>query len=272
MAIDRVIRGAKEVVSVPLSADLMLPETSGVPCVSVPILLSVGEDTGSRKLGPCPGVLKGVFTMVSSCLRNEGRTKDTGVAREMGSGVGPKGGVGNSRIRSAICSSGPVCTTSIRASGVGVRMLRDALSSSSSSLITSPTIDSTTTSLTGAGVPAWCVLGECGGSNLAGASSSWVGAEGPGRSGFVGVSVVASFLHPVRLRISPEISGRFSAATGGTSGSSPSNRTLISSRSSSILSAKSTKTGITFLAVTGCCARLASKSCALLTTSPVFPT
>ena len=68
--------------------------------------------------------------MVSSCLRKEGRTKDTGVAKEMGSGVGPGGGVGNSLIRSAICSSGPVCTTSIRAGGVGVSMSRDALASS----------------------------------------------------------------------------------------------------------------------------------------------
>ena len=31
--------------------------------------------------------------MVSSCLRKEGRNKDIGVAKEMGSGVGPEGGV-----------------------------------------------------------------------------------------------------------------------------------------------------------------------------------
>ena len=73
----------------PLSADLMLPETSGVSCVFVPTLAGVGEDTGSWKIGPCPGVLKGVFTMVSSCLRKKGRTKETGVDKEMGSGVGP---------------------------------------------------------------------------------------------------------------------------------------------------------------------------------------
>ena len=54
--------------------------------------------------------------MVSSCLRKEGRNKDIGVAKEMGSGVGPGGGVGNSFIGSAICSSGLVCTTSIRGS------------------------------------------------------------------------------------------------------------------------------------------------------------
>ena len=124
MAADLVTRGASEVVSVPLSADLMLPKTSGVSCVSVPTLAGIGEDTGSWKLGPCPGVLKGIFTMVSSCLRKEGRTQGPGVAKEMGSGVGLEGGVGNSHIRSAICSSGPVCTTSIRAGGVGVRTSR----------------------------------------------------------------------------------------------------------------------------------------------------
>ena len=180
MVADRVTRRAREVVSVPLSADLMLPKTSGVSCISVPTLAGVGEDTGSRKLGPCPGVLKGVFMMVSSCLRKEERTKDTGVAKEMGSGVGPEGGVGNSRIRSAICSSGPVCTTSIWAGRVGVRTLRDAPSSSSSSLITSPTMDSTNTSVVGAESPVRRVLGECGGPGLAGATSSHLGSEGPG--------------------------------------------------------------------------------------------
>ena len=178
MAADRVIRGVSEVVSVPLSADLTLPETSSVSCVSVPTLTDAGEDIGSRKLGPCSGILKGVFTMVSSCLRKEGRTKDNGIAKEMGSGVGPRGGVGNSLIYSAICSSGPVCTTSIRAGGVGVKMSRDALASSSNSLTTSPTMDSTNTSLTGAEVPAGHVLDECGGSGFAGVSSSRLGSEG----------------------------------------------------------------------------------------------
>ena len=88
LAADWVTLGVREVVSVPLSADCMLPETSGVSCVFVPTLTDVGEDTGSRKLGPCSGTLKGVFTMVSSCLRKEGRTKDIGVAKEMDSGVG----------------------------------------------------------------------------------------------------------------------------------------------------------------------------------------
>ena len=117
--------------------------------------------------------------MVSICLRKEGRTKDTGVAKEMDSGVGPEGGVGNSCIRSAIGSSGPVCTTSIRAGRVGVRTSRDAPSSSSGSLITSPTLDSTNTSLVGAESPVWRVLGECGDSGLAGVTSSHLGSEGP---------------------------------------------------------------------------------------------
>ena len=179
MAANQVIHGISEVVSVPLLADLTLSKTSGVSCVSVPTLTGVGEDTGSQKLGPCSGILKGVFTMVSSCLRKEGRTKDNGVAKEMDSGVGPRGGVGNSLIRSAICSSGPVCTTSIWAGGVGVKMSRNALASFSNSLTTSPTMDSTNTSLTGAEVPAGRVLGKCGGSGLAWASSSWIGPEGP---------------------------------------------------------------------------------------------
>ena len=180
MATDRVTSGASEVVSVPLSADLMLPETSGVSSVSVPILAGVGEDIGSGKLGPYPGVWKGVFTMVSNCLRKEGRTQGPGVAKEMGSGVGLEGGVGNSCIRSAIFSSGPVCTTSIRAGGVGVRTSRGAPSSSSSSLITSPTPDSTNTSLIGVESSARRILGECGGSGLAGATSSYLGSGGPG--------------------------------------------------------------------------------------------
>ena len=168
MAADRVTLGAKEVVSVPLSADFALPETSGSLCVSVPMLMAVGDDTGSRNMGPGPGVLKGVFVIVSNCLRKEGRTKEVGVAKEMGLGVGPEGGVGNSLIRSAIGSSGLVCMVSIRAVGAGVTSLRAALSSSSNSLTTSPTIDSTNTSLTSADVPAMCVLGEWGGPVLLG--------------------------------------------------------------------------------------------------------
>ena len=180
MAADRVTLGAREVVSIPLSADFILPEISRSPCVSVPMLTAVGDDTGSRNMGPSPGVLKGVFVIISSCLRKEGRTKEVGVAKEMGSGVGPEGGIGNSLIRSAIGSSGPICIVSIRASGVGIMMLNAALPSSSNSRTTSPTIVSTSTSLTGATVPAVCILGEWGGSGLAGASSSRVGSKGPG--------------------------------------------------------------------------------------------
>ena len=59
-------------------------------------------------------------------------------------------------------------------------MSRDALASSSNSLTTSPTMDSTNTSLTGAEVPARRVLGKCSGSDLAGVSSSQLGSEGSG--------------------------------------------------------------------------------------------
>ena len=180
MAASRVILGAREVVSVPLSINFTLPETSRSPCVSVPTLKGVGDDTGSRNMGPSPGVLKGVFVIVSSCLRKEGRTKEAGVAKEMGSRVGPDGGVGNALIHSAIGSSGPVCTVSIWAVGAGVTTSNVALAFSSNSLTTSPTNVLTSTSLTGPTVPAMRVLGEWGGSSLAGASSSRVGSEGPG--------------------------------------------------------------------------------------------
>ena len=160
MAADWITLGAREVVSVPLSADFTLPKTSRLPCVSVPMLTAVGDDAGSRNMGPGPEVLKGVFVIVSSCLRKEGRTKEVGVAKEMGSGVGPNGGVGNSLIRSAIGSSGPVCMVSIRADGAYVMMSNAALASSSNSLTTSPTNVSTSTSLTGPTVPAMCVLGD----------------------------------------------------------------------------------------------------------------
>ena len=180
MAADQVTLGAREVVSVPFSVHFTLPETSGSPCVSVPTLTGVGDDTGSRNMGPSPGVLKGVFVIVSSCLRKEGRTKEAGVAKEMGSRVGPDGGVGNSLIRSAIGSSGPVCMVSIRAGGVGVTTSNIALASSSNSLTTSSTNVSTSTSLTGPTVPAMCVMGEWGGSGLTGASSSRVGSKAPG--------------------------------------------------------------------------------------------
>ena len=80
MAVDQVILGAREVVSVPLSADFTLPETSGSPCVSMPVLKGVGVDTGSWNMGPSSGVLKRVLVIVSNCLRKEGCTKEAGVA------------------------------------------------------------------------------------------------------------------------------------------------------------------------------------------------
>ena len=177
MATDWVILGAREVVSVPLSADFTLPETSGLPCVFVLVLKGVGLDTGSRNTGPGPDVLKGVPVIVSNSLRKEGRAKVIGVVTEMGSRVGLGGGIGNSLIHSAAGSSGPVCIVSIRADGAGIMMSNAALSSSSNSLITLPTIVLTNTSLTGTEVPAVHVLDQWRGSGLAGASSSRVGSE-----------------------------------------------------------------------------------------------
>ena len=97
----------------------MLPDASGSSCVSVPVLTGVGVDTGSRKVGIGLGVLKRLWVIFSSSLRKEGRTRGLGVATEMGSGIGPEGGVGSSLIRSVAGSSGHVYTVSIRA-GCGV--------------------------------------------------------------------------------------------------------------------------------------------------------
>ena len=59
--------------------------------------------------------------------------------------------------------------------------------------------------------------------------------------------------HPVRLGISPEMSGRFSIATiRSTSSCSPLKRTFISSSNSSIFSVKSMRIGITFAALMLC--------------------
>ena len=144
------------------------------------MLTGVGVDVKSQNIGPSPGVLKGVLVMVSNWLRKEGRTKDHGVATEMGSGVRPEGGVGNSLICSVTGSSGPVCIVSIRAGGVGVLVVNACLSSSCSSLTTLSTTVLTNTSLGGGEGPAVYVLGEWGGSSLARASSSCVGSEAPG--------------------------------------------------------------------------------------------
>ena len=144
------------------------------------MLTEVGVDAGSRNTGPGPGVLKEVLVMVSNWLRKEGRTKDLGIAIEMGSGVGHERGVGSSLIRSVAGSSSPVCIVSIQADGAGVLVVNACLSSSSSSLTTSSTTVLTNTSLGGGEVPTVRVLGEWGGSNLAWASSSYVGSEAPG--------------------------------------------------------------------------------------------
>ena len=180
MDADRVTLGAREVDSTPLSTDFTLPETSGSPCVCVPVLTGVGVDTGSRNIGPGPGVLKGVLVIVSNWLRKEGRNKGLGVATEMGSEEGPEGGVGNSLIRSAVGSFGPVCIVSIRAGGAGVIVSNAYLSSSSNSFTTLSTMVLTNTSLVGGEVPIVRVLSEWGGSGLAGIPSSRIGSEAPG--------------------------------------------------------------------------------------------
>ena len=77
-----------------------------------------------------------------------------------------------------------------------------------------------------------------------------------------------SFPYPVRLGMSPEMSGVFSSGTSGLLfGASPSKRLLMSSRSSSIFSTKSTRMEITFAAETGFFAILLSNSRALFNTS-----
>ena len=113
MVADRVTRGAREVAFAPFSTDVTLPDASGSPCVFVPVLTGVKVDTGSRKAGIGPGVLKRLWVIFSNWLRKEGRSRGLGVATAMGSGVGREGSVGNSRIRSVAGSSGPVCTMSI---------------------------------------------------------------------------------------------------------------------------------------------------------------
>ena len=66
MATDQVTLGAREVVSVPLTANFTLSETSGLPCVSMPVLKGVGVDIRSQNTGHGPGVLKGVPVIVSN--------------------------------------------------------------------------------------------------------------------------------------------------------------------------------------------------------------
>ena len=137
----------REVASAPPSADLPLSDASGSSCVSGPVLAEVDDDIGSRRVGIDPGVLKGLWVILSSWLRKEGRTRGLGVTTEMGSEVGLEGGLGNSFIRSATDSSGPACIVSIRAACGVVSTPYTWLCSTSSSLTTSTTIMLTGTSL-----------------------------------------------------------------------------------------------------------------------------
>ena len=162
----------------------MLPDASGLSCVSVPVLTRVGVDTRSRKAGIGPGVLKGLWVIFSNWLRKDGRTRGLGVATKMGSGVGPKGSVGNSLIHSAAGSSGPVCTVSIRAGCAVVSAPKACLSTSPSSLTTSSTMVLTATSVGAGDVRAVRVLDEGRSSSSAGTSSSQVDAEVPVRALF----------------------------------------------------------------------------------------
>ena len=160
MAADWVTRVAREVASAPFSANLTLPNASNLPYVSVPVLTGVGVDTGSWKAGLGPKVLKELWVIFFNWLKKEGSTRGLGVATEIGLGVGPKGGVDNSLIRSAAGSSGPVCAVSIRAGGAGMFVPNACLSSSSSSVTTCSTMVFTRTSLGAGDVPAVHILGE----------------------------------------------------------------------------------------------------------------
>ena len=118
-ATDLVIRAARDVASAPPSADLWLFEASSSSCVSGPMLTGVGVETGSLMVRIVPGVLKGLWVILSSSLMREGCTRSLGVTNEISSRVERVGGMGNSLIRSAKGSSGPVYIVSIRA-GCGV--------------------------------------------------------------------------------------------------------------------------------------------------------
>ena len=101
------------------------------------------------------------------------------MATAMGSDIGLEGGVCNSHIHSAVGSSGPVCTMSIRAGDVGVLSSNACLSSSARSLTTLPTMVLTNTSLDAGEVATRRVLGEQGRSGPTSFSISRVGSDGP---------------------------------------------------------------------------------------------
>ena len=173
-------RAARAVASTLPSANLPLSDASSSSCVSGPVLAGVGDDTRSQRVEIGPGILKGLLVILSSWLRKEGRTRGLGVTTEMGSGVGPEGGVGSSLIRSTTGSSGPVCILSIRAGYRVVSTPYTWLCSTSSSLTTSATIVLTSTSLGPVAGYAACVLGGEVCSGLVGTSSSLIGLKGPG--------------------------------------------------------------------------------------------
>ena len=71
------------------------------PCQHLQVLVRIPE---VERLALGPGGLKGVFTTgLQFAGGRRSAPRKTGVDKEMGSGVGPEGGVGNSRIRSGIC-------------------------------------------------------------------------------------------------------------------------------------------------------------------------
>ena len=179
-AADLVTHAVRDVASTPPSADLPLPDASASSCVSGLVLTGVGDDTRSRRVGIGHGVLKGLLVILSSWLRKDGHTRGLGVTIEMGSRVGPEGGVGSSLIRFATGSSGPVCIVSTWAGCGGVSTPYAWLCSTSNSLTTFATIVLTCTSLEPVAGSAACVLGGEVCSGLAGTSSSLVSSEGPG--------------------------------------------------------------------------------------------
>ena len=234
---------------------------------------------GNFRTGLLPGILKGLRHVVtlSSLLMKVGMgfCRNIGIGQDIvvGSGVEASSTISSSRIRSTLPSSGPVCITSIQAGWRGacdrLGWVFASLSSSMMCSTTSPTgifllvVTSSATHLGGNSYPAWGGI----------SSASLVGSEGPGWFGFVEVSVGAdSFPHLVRLGMSPDMLETCSSGTARLiSSARPSKRLLISSRSSSIFSTKSTKMEITFAVETGFFARLLSKSQALFSTSPGFP-
>ena len=118
LAADLVTLAALEEASLtlaPSSLVLPLPKGSNSSLVSGPVLSSVGIKTGSLPLKTIPGVLKGLLVIFLSSLMKEGQSdvRGLGVKNVTGSGIDPSGGVGRSRIHSAVGSSSFVCTTSI---------------------------------------------------------------------------------------------------------------------------------------------------------------